>query len=68
MWQVSYSLPPSLARTLKNCSQNDNGTENEESISDIDLENIVGAGDTSELEVAILLLEYLGLLECSSDL
>lgn len=48
--KVSYSLPPSLARTLKNCSQNDNGTENEESISDIDLENIVGAGDTSELE------------------
>ncbi|KAG6583603.1 DNA repair protein RAD5A, partial [Cucurbita argyrosperma subsp. sororia] len=48
--KVSYSLPSSLARTLKNCSQNDNGTENEESISDIDLENIVGAGNTSELE------------------
>ncbi|XP_011654243.1 DNA repair protein RAD5A isoform X1 [Cucumis sativus] len=48
--QVSCSLPSSLARTLKNCSQNDNGSENEESISDIDLENIVGAGDTSELE------------------
>ncbi|XP_038894922.1 DNA repair protein RAD5A [Benincasa hispida] len=48
--KVSYSLPSSLAHTLKNCSQNDNGTENEESISDIDLENIVGAGDTSELE------------------
>lgn len=60
-------MQSSLARTLKNCSQNDNETENEESISDIDLESIVGTGNTSELEVAILFLEYYGFVEYSSD-
>jgi DNA repair protein RAD5 len=39
------------ANKSKNQSGNGNEIENEESISDADLENIVGGGDSSELEV-----------------
>ncbi|MBA0728763.1 hypothetical protein Golax_001639, partial [Gossypium laxum] len=38
------------ANKFKNPSQNGNEVENDESISDADLENIVGVGDNSELE------------------
>lgn len=43
--------PLLTANKFKNPSQNGNEVENEESISDADLENIVGVGDNSELEV-----------------
>lgn len=36
---------------FKNQSQSGNEVENEESISDADLDHIVGVGDNSELEV-----------------
>lgn len=38
----------------KNPSQNGNEVENEDSISDVDLDNIVGVGNSSELEVLSL--------------
>ncbi|XP_065868143.1 DNA repair protein RAD5A isoform X2 [Euphorbia lathyris] len=45
-------IPASLlhVNTSKNQSKNGNEVENEETISDADLENIVGVGDNSELE------------------
>ncbi|KAG5248058.1 DNA repair protein [Salix suchowensis] len=48
-------LPESLlnAKVSKNQYGNGNETENEESISEADLENIVGAGDSSGLEQAL---------------
>jgi DNA repair protein RAD5 len=51
--QDGSGLPVSLlnANKSKNQSGNGNEIENEESISDADLENIVGGGDSSELEV-----------------
>ncbi|XP_016730322.1 DNA repair protein RAD5A isoform X2 [Gossypium hirsutum] len=42
--------PLLTANKFKNPSQNGNEVENDESISDADLENIVGVGDNSELE------------------
>ena len=51
--QEGSGLPETLlnAKMSKNQSGNGNEIENEESISDADLENIVGAGDSSGLEV-----------------
>ena len=53
--QEGSGLPESLlnAKVSKNQYGNGNETENEESISEADLENIVGAGDSSGLEVLV---------------
>lgn len=40
----------------KNPSKSENEVANEESISDADLDNIVGVGDNSELEVSAFIL------------
>lgn len=43
--------PVLLANKPKNPGRNGGEVENEESISDADLDNIVGVGDSSQLEV-----------------
>jgi hypothetical protein len=47
----------------KNPSQIGNEVENEDSISDVDLDNIVGVGSSSELEVASFFRRYCTLVE-----
>ncbi|XP_044482430.1 DNA repair protein RAD5A isoform X2 [Mangifera indica] len=50
--KVLSGIPPSLLQVnkFKNQSRNENEIESEESISDADLDNIVGVGNSSELE------------------
>lgn len=58
LWKQDGSglhTPLLTTNKFKNQSQNGNEIENEESVSDADLDNIVGVGDNSELEVLLFL-------------
>lgn len=43
-----------LVNKYKNPSQKGNEVENEDSVSDVEVDNIVGVGNSSELEVLLL--------------
>lgn len=55
--QDGSGIPVSLlhVNNSKNQSQTGNQVENEESLSDADLDNIVGVGNNSELEVLLFM-------------
>lgn len=63
--QDGSDIPASLlpVNKSKNQLENGNDVENEDSISDADLENIVGVGDNSELEVLPLMKKITLLLK-----